>query len=241
MVNINNKFKILVVDDEQNIVNVVRAYLEREGFDVITAMDGEKALEIYGDEVIHLIVLDLMLPKLSGEEVCRKIRTTSSMPIIMLTAKAEEDEKIEGISIGADDYLTKPFSVRELVVRVRALLRRSYKDFSPMADILTFNSGDLEVNIKKMMVKKQNEAVSFTANEFKLLIVFLSNPEKVFSREELVEKAFGIDYEGFDRTVDTYIKNIRQKIESNPKEPEYIVTVYGMGYKFNPTFPEVKK
>lgn len=241
MVNINNKFKILVVDDEQNIVNVVRAYLEKEGFDVIAAMDGEKALEIYGDEIIHLIVLDLMLPKLSGEEVCRKVRTTSSIPIIMLTAKAEEDEKIEGISIGADDYLTKPFSVRELVVRVRALLRRSYKDFSPMADILTFNSGDLEVNIKKMIVKKQNETVSFTANEFKLLIVFLSNPEKVFSREELVEKAFGIDYEGFDRTVDTYIKNIRQKIESNPKEPEYIVTVYGMGYKFNPTFPEVKK
>ncbi len=241
VVNINNKFKILVVDDEQNIVNVVRAYLEKEGFDVIAAMDGEKALEIYGDEIIHLIVLDLMLPKLSGEEVCRKVRTTSSIPIIMLTAKAEEDEKIEGISIGADDYLTKPFSVRELVVRVRALLRRSYKDFSPMADILTFNSGDLEVNIKKMIVKKQNETVSFTANEFKLLIVFLSNPEKVFSREELVEKAFGIDYEGFDRTVDTYIKNIRQKIESNPKEPEYIVTVYGMGYKFNPTFPEVKK
>lgn len=241
MVNINNKFKILVVDDEQNIVNVVRAYLEKEGFYVITAMDGEKALEIYSNEIIHLIVLDLMLPKLSGEEVCRKIRTTSSIPIIMLTAKAEEDEKIEGISIGADDYLTKPFSVRELVVRVRALLRRSYKDFSPMADILTFNSGDLEVNIKKMIVKKQNEAVSLTANEFKLLIVFLSNPEKVFSREELLEKAFGIDYEGFDRTVDTYIKNIRQKIESNPKEPEYIVTVYGMGYKFNPTFPEVKK
>ncbi len=241
VVNINNKFKILVVDDEQNIVNVVRAYLEKEGFDVIAAMDGEKALEIYGNEIIHLIVLDLMLPKLSGEEVCRKVRTTSSIPIIMLTAKAEEDEKIEGISIGADDYLTKPFSVRELVVRVRALLRRSYKDFSPMADILTFNSGDLEVNIKKMIVKKQNETVSFTANEFKLLIVFLSNPEKVFSREELVEKAFGIDYEGFDRTVDTYIKNIRQKIESNPKEPEYIVTVYGMGYKFNPTFPEVKK
>ncbi|OOM77771.1 alkaline phosphatase synthesis transcriptional regulatory protein SphR [Clostridium sp. BL-8] len=241
MISINNKFKILVVDDEANIVNVVRAYLERDGFDVITAMDGEKALEVYNKEVIHLIVLDLMLPKLDGEEVCRKIRTTSSIPIIMLTAKAEEDEKIEGISIGADDYLTKPFSVRELVVRVRALLRRSYKDFAPMADILSFNNNDLEVNIKKMIVKKQNEAVSLTANEFKILIVFLSNPEKVFSREELVEKAFGIDYEGFDRTVDTYIKNIRQKIESNPKEPEYIVTVYGMGYKFNPNFAEVKK
>lgn len=241
MVNINNKFKILVVDDEQNIINVVRAYLEKDGFDVITAMDGEKALDIYNNEIIHLIVLDLMLPKIDGEEVCRKIRTTSSTPIIMLTAKAEEDEKIEGISMGADDYLTKPFSVRELVVRVRALLRRSYKDFAPMADILSFNSGDLEVNIKKMIVKKQNEAVSLTANEFKLLIAFLSNPEKVFSREELVEKAFGIDYEGFDRTVDTYIKNIRQKIENNPKEPVYVVTVYGMGYKFNPNFVEVKK
>jgi DNA-binding response OmpR family regulator len=241
VVNINNKFKILVVDDEQNIINVVRAYLEKDGFDVITAMDGEKALDIYNNEIIHLIVLDLMLPKIDGEEVCRKIRTTSSTPIIMLTAKAEEDEKIEGISMGADDYLTKPFSVRELVVRVRALLRRSYKDFAPMADILSFNSGDLEVNIKKMIVKKQNEAVSLTANEFKLLIAFLSNPEKVFSREELVEKAFGIDYEGFDRTVDTYIKNIRQKIENNPKEPVYVVTVYGMGYKFNPNFVEVKK
>ncbi len=237
----DNKFKILVVDDEQNILDVVRAYLEKEGFVVFTAMDGESALDIYNKETIHLIVLDLMLPKITGEEVCSRIRSTSSVPIIMLTAKVDEDEKIEGISIGADDYITKPFSVRELVVRVRALLRRAYKDFAPMADILTFNNGDLEVDVKKMIVKKQGEVVSLTTNEFKILTIFLMNPEKLFSREELVDKAFGIDYEGFDRTVDTYIKNIRQKIEFNHKAPSYIVTVYGIGYKFIPDHAEVKR
>ena len=236
-----NKFKILVVDDEKNILDVVKAYLEKENFDVITAMDGEEALSIYNTEKIHLIVLDLMLPKLTGEKVCSKIRATSSVPIIMLTAKVEEDEIIEGISIGADDYLTKPFSVRELVVRVRALLRRAYKEFTPLADVLTFNDGDLEVDIKKMVVKKDNEVVSLTSNEFKILVAFLRNPGQVFSREELVQKAFGMDYEGFDRTIDTYIKNIRQKIESNHKEPFYIQTIYGMGYKFNPNFSEVRK
>ncbi|MBE6088743.1 MAG: response regulator transcription factor [Clostridium beijerinckii] len=237
----NNKFKILVVDDEQNILDVIKAYLEKDGFDVITAMDGKSALDIYSNENIHLIVLDLMLPKMTGEEVCNRIRAISSVPIIMLTAKSEEDEKIEGISMGADDYLTKPFSVRELVVRVRALLRRAYRDFSPMADILTFNSGDLEVDIKKMVVKKQGVVANLTTNEFKILTVFLSNPTQVFSREKLVEKAFGANYEGFDRTVDSYIKNIRQKIESNHKEPTYITTVYGMGYKFIPSNDEVKK
>jgi DNA-binding response OmpR family regulator len=238
---VNNNFKILVVDDEQNILDVIKAYLEKDGFDVITAMDGKSALDIYSNENIHLIVLDLMLPKMTGEEVCNRIRAVSSVPIIMLTAKAEEDEKIEGISMGADDYLTKPFSVRELVVRVRALLRRAYRDFSPMADILTFNNGDLEVDIKKMVVKKQGVVVNLTTNEFKILTVFLSNPTQVFSREKLVEKAFGANYEGFDRTVDSYIKNIRQKIESNHKEPTYITTVYGMGYKFIPSNGEVKK
>lgn len=237
----SNEFRILVVDDEQNILDVVRAYLEKEGFQVITAMDGKEALDIYHKETIHLIVLDLMLPKITGEEICKRIRPTSSVPIIMLTAKVDEDEKIEGISIGADDYLTKPFSVRELVVRVRALLRRTYRDSIPMADILTFNNGDLEVDIKKMVVKKQSEVVSLTTNEFKILTTLLTNPEQVFSREKLVEKAFGMDYEGFDRTVDTYIKNIRQKIEDNPKEPAYIITVYGMGYKFVPNSSEVKK
>lgn len=237
----NNSFKILVVDDEKNILDVVKAYLEKERFEVYTAMDGETALDKFNKETIHLIVLDLMLPKMTGEEVCTKIRAVSNVPIIMLTAKVDEDERIEGISIGADDYLTKPFSVRELVVRVRALLRRSYRDLVPMADFLSFNNGDLEVDIKKMIVKKQSEVVNMTANEFKVLTTLLANPEQIFSREKLVEKAFGMEYEGFYRTVDTYIKNIRHKIEDNPKEPEYIITVYGMGYKFIPNPSRLKK
>ena len=240
MRNLNNDFKILVVDDEKNILDVVKAYLEKEGYQIVTAMDGETALSILSKETIHLVVLDLLLPKLSGEEVCRKIRTTSSVPIIMLTAKADEDEKIEGISIGADDYLTKHFSARELVVRVGALIRRAYRGQIPLADILSFNNGDIEVDIKKMIVKKQGEGVSLTTNEFRVLTALLINPGQVFSREHLVDKAFGMDYEGFDRTMDTYIKNIRQKIEDNPKEPKYIVTVYGTGYKFNDYTSEVK-
>lgn len=236
-----NKFKILIVDDEQKIVDVVKAYLEKESFEVVTAMDGETALNIFSKEAVHLIILDLMLPKISGEEVCSRIRAASSVPIIMLTAKADEEERIEGISIGADDYLIKPFSARELVVRVRALLRRSYRDTAPLADILTFNNGDLEVDIKKMIVRKQGINVSLTTNEFKVLTILLTNPGQVFSREKLVEKAFGMDYEGFDRTIDTYIKNIRQKIEDNSKEPNYIVTIYGTGYKFTQSSTEVKK
>lgn len=227
------EFKILVVDDEKNILDVVKAYLEKDGLDVVTAMDGESAMSMLNSETFHLVVLDLMLPKLTGEEVCRRIRASSSIPIIMLTAKADEEERIEGISIGADDYLTKPFSARELVVRVRALLRRCYREQAPMADILTFHNGDLEIDMRKMLIKKQGKIVSLTNNEFKVLTVLLINPGQVFSREHLVEKAFGVDYEGFDRTMDTYIKNIRQKIEDNPKEPKYILTIYGAGYKFN--------
>ena len=224
--------RILVVDDEPKIVEVVEAYLKREGFDVLTAMDGEKALKIFKDELIHLVVLDLMLPKISGEEVCKRIRATSAVPIIMLTAKVEEDNKIEGLAIGADDYLTKPFSARELVGRIKALMRRSYRDSSPLAEHMIFNNGDLEVDINKMKVKKGGKDINFTTNEFKILLALLTNPGQVFSREQLVEKAFGLDYEGFDRTIDTHMKNIRQKIEDDHKEPKYILTVYGMGYKF---------
>lgn len=224
--------KILVVDDEPNIVEVVEAYLRKEGFQVVTAENGEKALRVFKEEVIHLVVLDLMLPKMSGEEICNRIRAVSDVPIIMLTAKSEEEDKISGLAIGADDYLTKPFSVRELVGRVKALIRRTYRDFSPLADYLLFNNGDLEVQIKKMKVKKAGEYVNLTTNEFKVLLALLTNPGQVFSREQLVQKAFGEDYEGFDRTIDSYIKNIRQKIEGNHKEPKYIITVYGMGYKF---------
>lgn len=229
----NDKIRILVVDDEQKILNVIEAYLNKEGFSVLTAKDGEEALNIFENELIHLIILDLMLPKMSGEKVCNKIRATSSVPIIMLTAKTEEDNKIDGLAIGADDYITKPFSNRELVSRVKALIRRTYRDNKPLAEILIINNGDLEINIEKMIIKKQGKIITLTSNEFKILIALLTNPGQILSREQLVNKAFGIDYDGFDRTIDTHIKNIRQKIEDDHKNPRYILSVYGMGYKFN--------
>ncbi|MDD3224958.1 MAG: response regulator transcription factor [Clostridium sp.] len=229
----NDKFKILVVDDEEKILNVLKAYLIKEGFEVLLARDGKEALDIFEIESVHLIILDLMLPKISGEKVCNKIRSTSSVPIIMLTAKIEEDNKIDGLAIGADDYITKPFSNRELVSRVKALIRRTYRDNKPLAEILIINNGDLEINIEKLILKKKGNIVSLTTNEFKILIALLTNPGQVFSREQLVNKAFGFDYDGFDRTIDTHIKNIRHKIEDDPKKPRYIVSIYGMGYKFN--------
>jgi len=226
------KFKILVVDDEQKVLNVIKAYLTKEGFEILTSMDGEDALSIFNNQPIHLIILDLMLPKISGEEVCSIIRATSSVPIIMLTAKSEEDNKIDGLAIGADDYITKPFSNRELVSRVKAIIRRTYRDNNPLAELLIINNGDLEINIEKLIIKKQGKSITLTSNEFKILIALLINPGQVFSREQLVNKAFGIDYDGFDRTVDTHIKNIRSKIEDDPKHPKYIISIYGMGYKF---------
>lgn len=225
-------FKILVVDDEERIIEVVKAYLEKEGYEVITAVDGEEAVRLFKENTIHLVVLDLMLPKLSGEQVCIRLREISHVPIIMLTAKVEEEDKLEGLAIGADDYLTKPFSARELVGRVKALLRRAYREENPLAELLVFNDGDLEIDIRKMKVLKRGTEVILTPYEFKVLVALLTNPGQVFTRDQLVERAFGYDYEGFDRTVDTYIKNIRQRIEDNPKNPEYITTVYGVGYKF---------
>ncbi|MEG0773014.1 response regulator transcription factor [Clostridium sp.] len=226
------RFKILVVDDEERIIEVVKAYLEKEDYEVITATNGKEALELFKEDTVHLVVLDLMIPKISGEQVCSKIREVSHVPIIMLTAKVEEEDKLEGLAIGADDYLTKPFSARELVGRVKALLRRAYREESPLAEHLIFNDGDLEVDIRKMKVLKRGIEVILTPYEFKVLVSLLTNPGQVFSREQLVERAFGYDYEGFDRTIDTYIKNIRQRIEDNPKSPNYITTIYGVGYRF---------
>lgn len=225
---------ILVVEDEVNISDVIVAYLEKEDFNVFKAYDGEKAMELFGDEDIDLIILDLMIPHLSGEEVCKRIRSTSNVPIIMLTAKTEEDDKITGLSMGADDYVSKPFSPRELVGRVKALLRRSYQYNSEPSNILSFNDDDLQVDIDKMEVKKSGEEINLTSNEFKILLQLASHPGQVFSRDQLIEASFGYDYEGFDRTVDTHIKNIRHKTEDDPKSPKYIQTVYGVGYKFDP-------
>ena len=231
--NLLEPINILVVEDEKNISDVITAYLEKENFKVIVANNGEKALELFNIQTVHCIILDLMIPLLSGEEVCKKIRTTSNVPIIMLTAKTEEEDKITGLSIGADDYVSKPFSPRELVSRVKALLRRSYPNNRPLAEKLYFNKGDLEIQVDTMEVKKSGSEISLTANEFKILFTLLSSPDQVLSRDQLIEASFGHDYDGFDRTIDTHIKNIRHKIEDNPKSPQYIQTVYGMGYRFS--------
>jgi len=222
---------ILLVEDEKNISDVVKAYLEKENYKVIRAFNGQEALELFNLHEPDLIILDLMLPKISGEEVCSMIRSTSHVPIIMLTAKSHEDDKIEGLTIGADDYLVKPFSPRELVSRVKALLRRAYRDSSPLAEKLVFPGG-LTIFVDKFTVYKNKVDLDLTTNEFKVLLALASNPKIVFSRDQLLDKAFGYDYDGFQRTIDTHIKNIRQKIEDDPKKPSYIITVYGAGYKF---------
>lgn len=226
-----DNYLILVVEDEKNISNVIKAYLEKENYGVITAFDGEEALEKFKNNNIDLIILDLMIPKVSGEEVCSKIRSESDVPIIMLTAKSDEDSKILGLTIGADDYVVKPFSPRELISRVKALMRRYHRTQGPLAEELIFKE-DLKINIDKFLVTKKDNEIDLTTNEFKILLTLASNPAVVFSREQLINQAFGLDYEGFDRTIDTHIKNIRQKIEDNPKKPKYILTVYGVGYKF---------
>ncbi len=223
--------KILVIDDEINLLNVIKDYLLIESYDVYTADNGKKALQLFEEIDPDFIILDLMLPDISGEEICKIIRKESDVPILMLTAKSSEDDKVTGLYIGADDYLTKPFSPRELVGRVRAILRRS-RGNAAISDVLVFNSNDLYIDIPKHVVKKNGETINLTPNEFKVLLTLAQNPHKVYTRGQLVSIAFGYDFEGYDRTVDTHIKNLRQKIENNAKEPQYIVTVHGVGYKF---------
>ncbi|MPW24453.1 response regulator [Alkalibaculum sp. M08DMB] len=223
--------KILIVDDEVNLLKVVKDYLILESYDVYTADRGNTALECFRSIHPDFIILDLMLPDISGEEICKIIRKESDIPILMLTAKSSEDNKVSGLYIGADDYLTKPFSPRELVSRVRAILRRA-KGNIVVSDILEYNGKDLYIDIPKRTVLKSGEIVKMTPSEFKVLLILAQNPQKVFTRSHLVSHAFGYDFEGYDRTVDTYIKNIRQKIEDNIKEPRYIETIYGVGYKF---------
>ncbi|ROR26398.1 DNA-binding response OmpR family regulator [Mobilisporobacter senegalensis] len=228
----DKKQKILIVDDEQKIVEAVKAYLENSNYEVITASDGEDALIQFEKYYPDLVILDLMLPKISGEEVCRMIRRKSRVPIIMLTAKVNEDDKITGFHIGADDYLTKPFSPRELVVRVQSLLRRCSEGISPLFSIMNWNNDDLIIDLTKLKVQKSGKEINLTPNEFRILSVLVKYPNKVFTRDELIEVALGFDFEGFERTIDSHIKNLRSKIEDNSSNPKYIVTVRGIGYKF---------
>lgn len=220
---------ILVVDDEEQIVEVVSAYLEKEGYKVHKAYSGNEALKLFSDEAIDFIILDLMLPDISGEDICKRVRAKSQVPILMLTAKTEEEDRVTGLYLGADDYLIKPFSPKELVARVKTILRR-VSEAIIKADIIQYNGGDLLIDINSMEAEKNNKVIDLTPTEFKLLSILAQNPGKVFSRDELVIKVLGYDYDGYDRTIDTHIKNIRHKI--NDDNYNYIGTVYGVGYKF---------
>lgn len=223
---------ILIVEDEIKISSVIKSYLENCGYEVFEAQDCFTARNILNINNPSLIILDLMLPDLSGEDFCREVRKTSRIPIIMLTAKVEETDILRGLEIGADDYMVKPFSVKQLVARVQSLLRRSHDAIIPLVNRIHFNADDLVIEPLKYEVRKKGNLVNLTPNEFKILMVLVTYPNRVFTREALIVSALGSDFEGFDRTVDSHIKNIRQKIETNSKNPQYILTVHGVGYRF---------
>ncbi len=222
---------ILIVEDEEKIVEFIESYLINSGYKVYKAYNGSDALKLFQSQYIDLVLLDLMLPGISGEEVCKELRKISNVPIIMLTAKVEEESILKGLDMGADDYITKPFSPRQMVARVKALLRRTAME-SAASLVLSFNEGDLLINQSDYTVQKANEELYLTPREYKILITLAKRPTKVFTREELIDIAFDGDYYGYDRTIDSHIKNLRAKIETNPKECQYILTIRGIGYKF---------
>ena len=219
--------RILVVDDEKQIVEIVRAYLERDGFQVITAYGGISALEQARRQHPDLIILDLMLPEMSGWDVCRALRKEMDTPVIMLTARDDVTDKIVGLEMGADDYVTKPFDPKELVSRVRAVLRRT--ETRPVNKNITL--GDLSIDTEKRLVRMANRVIELTPIEFELLRVMAESPGRVYNRMQLLDKIQGDAYEGYERTIDSHIKNLRKKIEPDPEKPQYVVTVYGVGYK----------
>ena len=222
--------RILLVEDEKNIREAVTAYLERESYWVTAVGDGQEALDEFAKHHFDLIILDLMLPKVSGERVCKIVRDTSDVPIIMLTAKGEVEDRIIGLELGADDYLIKPFSPRELVARVRALLRRAHTEAEPALEVLDF--GDLVIDISGHKVIVEGTEVDLTASEFKLLTTLARYPGRVYTRMELVEKVLGYDFEGYERTIDSHVKNLRAKLGDDPRNPRWLYTVHGVGYRF---------
>jgi len=221
--------KILIVDDDVKTVELVKLYLTRDGYQVLTAYDGVEALRLARESYPDLIVLDLMLPDIDGLQVCRTLRRESEVPIIMLTARTTDQDKLTGLDLGADDYVTKPFSPKELVARVRAVLRRLPGVRAPEE----ITRGELSMNLDKREAYLGGKPLSLTTVEFKILWVLAKEPGRVFTRADLIEQALGSDFEGFDRTIDVHILNLRRKLEPDPSRPKYIKTVYGIGYKFS--------
>jgi DNA-binding response OmpR family regulator len=222
--------KILIVDDEENILKIVEAYLVAKNYQVFRAMDGEEALRKAETIRPDLIVLDLMLPDISGLEVCRRIRKSSSVPVIMLTARTTEQDILSGLQIGADHYMTKPFSPKELVARVQTVLRRSHKELQEVK--WSFEGGLLDIYPDNMQVFKKGLEVGLTPTEYGLLFLLASHPQQIFPRQQLLQVVKGLDFDGTDRVIDVHIKNLRRKIEDDARTPHYILTIYGAGYRF---------
>jgi len=223
--------KVLVVDDDVKTVELVKLYLNRDGYRVLTAYDGVEGLRLARESHPDLIVLDIMLPGIDGLEICRTLREESDVPIIMLTARTTDDDRLAGLDLGADDYVTKPFSPRELAARVRAVLRRLPGD-SLQRGPEEIIHGELVINFTRQQVTVAGVPSHLTPIEFKLLGVLAKEPGRVFSRPQLIEKALGYDFEGFDRTIDVHVLNLRRKLESDSRSPRYVETVYGAGYRF---------
>ena len=227
--------KILVVDDEPQILKVLQAYLEKEGYRVLTAKDGRLALSIFDQEKPDFVILDLNLPGMDGFEICREIRKDSNAPILMLTARVEEGDKLTGLEVGADDYVVKPFSPREVVARVRTILKRVRPENQ---DGEIIQQGRLTINLAQHSVNRDERSIELTPTEFQILVTLAQSPRRVFSRLQLMEQAQGSAYEGYERTIDAHVKNLRNKLEPDPRNPVLIHTVFGLGYKFEPGLDE---
>jgi len=223
------QYSVVIVDDDVKLVNLLRTYFEKEGCMTYSANDGLDALQVVREKKPDIMVLDLMLPGLDGLDVCRKIRKDNDIPIIMLTARDEESDRLIGLEIGADDYVTKPFSPKEVVARAKAILRRANKEVVRSEPIQV---GTLIIDLERHQVTNGGHIVDVTPTEFKIMELLAANTGKVYSRLQIVEQIQGYSFEGYERTIDAHIKNLRRKIETNPKEPQHIQTVYGIGYKF---------
>ncbi len=220
-------YKILIVEDEKGIATMEQNYLKKAGFETTIAYDGSEAIDLFYKNDFDLVILDLMIPKLSGEQVLLIIRENSNIPVILVTAKVNESDVLSGFRSGADDYIKKPFSGNELVERVKAILKRT----TTKSDFIISKNHRLKIDLENNRVLKDDEEISLTKNELLIINTLFANPTKTFTRNEIIEISFGYDYDAFDRAIDTHIKNIRQKIEDNPKNPIYIKTIYGLGYK----------
>lgn len=220
--------KVLVVEDQREISSIIIKYLENEGYDYQLAEDGLSALDIFSDDFFHLVLLDVMMPGIDGFQVLSEIRKISNVPVIMLTARELEPDRLKGFDLGADDYVIKPFSPKELMRRIRSLFKRVYNESSGQ----TIEFGDLKLNLGSMTLEKRGQTVDLTAVEFRLLKAFVDNRGIVLSRDQIINLAFGVDYEGIDRNIDSYIRRLRSKLEDDPGKPRYLITKYGAGYVF---------